>query len=573
MKHIFGILFIFTLLTSFFAHESNAAAIQLPKTGQTTCWDTAGSAIACSGTGQDGDIKAGVAWPNPRFFDNGDQTVTDNLTGLIWTKDANVMKTRDLSLYGNTTYDGAGIPTTTVPGNTWQQALDYVKKLNTESYLGHNDWRLPNINELASMVNNVQSNQATWLNAQGFTNVQSNNYWSATSRVDYTNFAWIVEMYNGSVVNDYKTSHNYVWPVRSGQSGAFGSLTLPKTGQTACYNATGSTLVCSGTGQDGELQIGTAWPTPRFTDNSLSNSTEKTVTDNLTGLVWSKDANLAATAKTWQQALDYVKSLNSVNFSGHNDWRLPNINELASIVNNGQSNQATWLNEQGFTNVQSIYYWSATSYAGGTNVAWLVDMGSGGVGYGGKTSGDYVWPVRSGQSGAFDSLTLSVTKSGTGAGTIASSTGGINCGSTCSASITTGTSVTLTAAPSSGSTFTGWSGACSGTATCTVTVNSATSVTSTFTLTVTDGTCGTSNNGTFSVAPSTNLCATGTATTITNTSSGPWKWLCNGTNGGNVDYCAANNQLAATSKCGDCNNDGMVNISEVQKTINNFLGL
>ena len=481
-------------------------------------------------------------------------------------KDANLTKTH------NPILDAAGIPVT--KGATWQQALDYIKKLNTENYLGQNDWRLPNINELASIVNNGQSNQATWLNEQGFTNVQSIYYWSATSYAGGTNVAWLVDMGSGGVGYGGKTSGDYVWPVRSGQSGAFGSLTLPKTGQTACYNATGSTLVCSGTGQDGELQIGTAWPTPRFTDNSLSNSTEKTVTDNLTGLVWSKDANLAATAKTWQQALDYVKSLNSVNFSGHNDWRLPNINELASIVNNGQSIQSTWLNGQGFTNVRSNYYWSATSYAGGTNVAWLVGMDNGGVGSDYKAGYyGYVWPVRSGQSGAFDSLTLSVTKSGTGAGTIASSTGGINCGSTCSASITTGTSVTLTAAPSSGSTFTGWSGACSGTATCTVTVNSATSVTSTFTLTVTDGTCGTSNNGTFSVAPSTNLCATGTATTITNTSSGPWKWLCNGTNGGNVDYCAANNQLAATSKCGDCNNDGMVNISEVQKTINNFLGL
>jgi endoglucanase len=72
---------------------------------------------------------------------------------------------------------------------------------------------------------------------------------------------------------------------------------------------------------------------------------------------------------------------------------------------------------------------------------------------------------------------LTVTKSGTGSGTVTSSVGGINCGSTCSATVNSGTAVTLTAAASSGSTFAGWSGACSGSnATCSVTVSAATSV-------------------------------------------------------------------------------------------------
>ena len=66
-----------------------ASTIQLPQTGQTTCWDKNGNVIPCAGTGQDGDIQAGVAWPNPRFTDNGDGTVTDNLTGLMWTQNAN----------------------------------------------------------------------------------------------------------------------------------------------------------------------------------------------------------------------------------------------------------------------------------------------------------------------------------------------------------------------------------------------------------------------------------------------------------------------------------------------------
>ena len=75
---------------------------------------------------------------------------------------------------------------------------------------------------------------------------------------------------------------------------------------------------------------------------------------------------------------------------------------------------------------------------------------------------------------------LTVTKSGSGGGTVTSNTGGINCGSTCSATYSSGTTVTLSAAPSSGSTFGGWSGACSGTGSCILSMTAARSVTATF---------------------------------------------------------------------------------------------
>ncbi len=76
--------------------------------------------------------------------------------------------------------------------------------------------------------------------------------------------------------------------------------------------------------------------------------------------------------------------------------------------------------------------------------------------------------------------TLTISKSGSGSGTITSSPTGINCGSDCSESYTDGSNVTLTAKPASGSTFAGWSGACSGTGTCRVSMVSNKSVTATF---------------------------------------------------------------------------------------------
>ena len=85
-----------------------------------------------------------------------------------------------------------------------------------------------------------------------------------------------------------------------------------------------------------------------------------------------------------------------------------------------------------------------------------------------------------GQTGGF---TLTVNKSGNGAGTVTSAPAGISCGSTCAYEFAKGTKVTLTAAPDSGSTFSGWSGAgCSGTNTCNVTLNAAASVQANFTV-------------------------------------------------------------------------------------------
>ncbi len=368
--------------------------IQLPQTGQTRCYDSAGTEITCAGTGQDGEIQAGVVWPNPRFTDKGDQTVLDNLTGLVWAKDGNVMKTRDPGFDTDST-DGDGKV-------YWQHALDYIKKLNYENYLGHNDWRLPNIIELESLVHAGQSNTAYWLSLQGFSNVQADYYWSSSTYAHYSDLVWIVYVYDGIVDYYGKYSNYYVWPVRSGQSGSLGSsiISLPRTGQTTCYNDSGATIACTGTGQDGELQMGAVWPNPRFTDKG-----DQTVMDNLTGLIWTKDGKTPGQAtcgpseyKTWQEALDYVKCLNTNNYLGHNDWRLPNRKELDSLVHAGQSNITTWLSLQGFSNVQAYYYWSSSTYANITDFAWVVYMSFYyGVSNGSKSSSYYAWPVRAGQ--------------------------------------------------------------------------------------------------------------------------------------------------------------------------------
>ncbi|KJU85698.1 secreted protein containing DUF1566, partial [Candidatus Magnetobacterium bavaricum] len=420
------------LATLFLPSVAMAGTINLPQTGQATSY----------AAGDDGALMIGVAWPNPRFTANADQTVTDTLTDLIWTKDA-------------------GTPTVgscTGGGKTWQAALDYVACLNTATYLGYSDWRLPNVNEIESLVNGGQPNTSAWLNSQGFTNVQSSHYWSSST----TFFARYVDMDYGDVGSSFMTDKYYVWPVRSGQSGAFGNSAIWSTGQTTTYAA----------GDDGALKQGVAWPNPRFTDNA-----NNTVTDNLTGLIWTKDASTPTVGsctggtKNWKDALDYVACLNSAIYLGYTDWRLPNRKELFSMVD--------WSIDD--LSVQSKLYWSSTTYAYNTSGAWGVNMPYGHVGSALKSNSYYVWPVRSGQSGSFGNLVIS--KAGTGTGTVTSADGKINCGSTCTASYTPSdaTSVTLTATAVSGSTFTGWSGDCTGmTSTCMVTMLASKNVTATF---------------------------------------------------------------------------------------------
>jgi alpha-tubulin suppressor-like RCC1 family protein len=369
---------------------AHSSVNQLPQSGQTTVYSAT----------DDGEIKAGKPWPNPRFSENGNQAVIDNLTGLVWAKDANLIKNRD-----------PGFDADDVGGDgavSWQHALEYIHRLNTEKYLGHNDWRLPNLNELASMVNQGEVDASTWLNTQGFVGAQPLLYWSSSTNVMNTGTAWTIAMDGGPLNYQKKTGYGCVWPVRGGETGGTVSsgVNLPRTGQADCFDSDGAPISCAGTGQDGELQMGAAWPHPRFMDNG-----DQTVTDNMTSLIWTRDANLITTrapsfsldgttsngAVAWQTALDYVRKLNQDSYLGFSDWRLPNRNELASVMNYVETNPFAWLNWQGIFNVRNNY-WTSATVASLTGNAWNVHTTGIIVGENksGTNGGSFVWPVRGG---------------------------------------------------------------------------------------------------------------------------------------------------------------------------------
>jgi hypothetical protein len=155
----------------------------VPKTGQTTSY----------GTRDDGALQKGVASPTPRFTDNGNGTVTDNLTRLIWMKNANA--------FGQQTWDNAL--------STANNLKSGDAGLTDGSKVG--DWRLPNLRELQSLVDYGKYSPPL-PDDHPFTDVVTGGrdcyYWSSTTNASITNYnyVWNVDLFDGDVVNVVKSS-------------------------------------------------------------------------------------------------------------------------------------------------------------------------------------------------------------------------------------------------------------------------------------------------------------------------------------------------------------------------------
>ncbi len=182
--------------------------VPIAKTGQTTSY----------ATGDDGNLQKGATWPNPRFTENGDGTVTDNLTGLVWLRDANCI---------NSWYSGFDNDVNPDDGRvTWQHALDFVAGMNNNAdpasatyadcNAGFTDWRLPNIKELQPLMDFGKYNPALPA-GHPFSGVVLDYYWSSTSCADAPSYTYGVNLRFGYSYFKVKSDDFYVWPVRGGQ--------------------------------------------------------------------------------------------------------------------------------------------------------------------------------------------------------------------------------------------------------------------------------------------------------------------------------------------------------------------
>jgi len=113
------------------------------------------------------------------------------------------------------------------------------------------------------------------------------------------------------------------------------------------------------------------------------------VTDSTTALQWQDNA--ISTTMTWESAITHCENLS---LDGHSDWRLPNLKELTSLVDDTKTNPAI---STAFEHTASSFYWSSTTYAGYASRAWYVYFGYGNQYYYRKSDSNYVRCVRAGQ--------------------------------------------------------------------------------------------------------------------------------------------------------------------------------
>jgi len=142
-----------------------------------------------------------------RWCDNGDGTVTDLTTCLVWLKKADwggQKKWEDCTGHDDA-HTRAGILYDGLPSGD--------ADLTDESVEG--DWRLSTLTELKVLATDPEAVLSN--TPRAFTGVRSDFYWSSTTYADFTSDAWYVSLYNGSVNHVNKTFTLYVWPVRGGQ--------------------------------------------------------------------------------------------------------------------------------------------------------------------------------------------------------------------------------------------------------------------------------------------------------------------------------------------------------------------
>jgi hypothetical protein len=365
-------------------------------TGQNQCYNASGAAATCPAEGsalfgQD----AQYAGNPPSYTDNGDGTITDNVTGLMWQQSPDTNGDSRIDAADKLTYDAA------------------LARTKTLTLSGYNDWRLPTIKELYSLIlfdgidpSGLESSSAVTL--MPFVDTR------------YFDFAYGDTAAGERIIDaQFASSTKYVSTTMNGNETLFGVNladgrikgypTGPMRGQT---EGKGFFVLY--------VRGNTAYGRNDLVDNGNG-----MISDNATGLMWSQDDS--GTGLNWEEALAWVVQKNAENYLGYNDWRLPNVKELQSIVDYNRSPDTTGsaaidpvfnvtaiTNEAGQTDYPA--YWSSTTHAnfrngmnaayvsfgrsmGYMNNAWIDVHGAGAQRSDPKTGDPGNWPTGHGPQG------------------------------------------------------------------------------------------------------------------------------------------------------------------------------
>jgi hypothetical protein len=340
----------------------------LPGTGQTQCYNNTVQ-IPCPAPGEDFYGQDGNYLINPPSYTKLDAggnvlpddaaswvMVRDNVTGLIWEMKQNKDGVEDYINPNDadntcTWYDPDPATNSGAAGTeSANDTQDFLAALRAKT--GFSDWRLPSREELRSIVDYSIPDPGPTINALYFPNTISSVYWSSATQAFDTLFAWHIHFYSGGDNHYYmKSDSQYVRAVRGGQGGILNRWII---------------------------------------------NNDNTVTDTQTGLMWQR---IAQDTMTWKNALSYCEGLTLGNYD---DWRLPNIKELASLTDLSYDDPP--IDTHYFPNTAaSSAYWSSSTHINSPATAWCVDFwyyGCGGCGYYDfyKFDNHFVRAVRGGQN-------------------------------------------------------------------------------------------------------------------------------------------------------------------------------
>ena len=314
-------------------------------TAQLKCYDNR-SEIAAPKKGEafyGQDAQFHLHPPNYTLSADG-LTVLDNVTGLIWQRspdtDGNGMLNRADKL-------------------TLTQAQRLPAKLNAARFGGYSDWRLPTIKELYSLII--------------FSGLDPSGPSSEAARMApfidtrFFKFAYgDTRAGERTIDSQYASSTRYVGKGARGFDKLFGV-------NFADGRIKGYDLFMPGGGMEKTFFVLCVRGNPAYGKNNFQNHRNDTITDNASGLMWSKSDS--GRGLNWQDALAWVQQKNAENFLGHNDWRMPNAKELQSIVDYSRSPDTSGsaaidpmfhctqiTNETGQADFP--FYWTGTTHAG-----------------------------------------------------------------------------------------------------------------------------------------------------------------------------------------------------------------
>lgn len=330
------------LITGVLASAGNSANITSSRlvypvvdTGQSACYDNINE-VTCPDAGQDfSGQDAQYDGNRPNFSYNGNGTITDNVTGLMWQQSPDSDEDGDIDAADKMTYTEA------------------VAGAGSLSLAGYTDWRLPTIKELYSLID--------------FSGVDPSGYEGTDTSglipfidTDYFDFAYGDTKAGERIIDSqYASSNLYVADAATlfGVNFADGRI-----------KGYGLSLF----GADKKFFVIYVRGNSSYGQNDFTDNTDGTITDNGTGLIWAESDS--GQGLNWQQALAWVEQQNQAQYLGYSDWRLPNVKELQSIIDYTRSPDTTGsaaidaafkataiVNENGQTDYP--FYWSSTTHA------------------------------------------------------------------------------------------------------------------------------------------------------------------------------------------------------------------